>query len=375
MALSLQDKIGQLLIVGIQGHSLTSEEKKFLTDYRIGGVILFSRNFANIEQLHALTSEIHSLRKKIPEEIPFFISVDMEGGRVARFKDPFTVWPAMSKVGFFDSTSVGFKFAETMAQELSSVGVNLNFAPSLDILTNPKNSAIGDRAFGSDAEVVSKVGSSVVRGFIKGGVLPCAKHFPGHGNTLLDSHFDLPVEDATLDELRAREFAPFKKAFRARLDLVMTTHILYKQIDPEWPATLSSIFLTDILRGELGYRHLIITDDLDMKALRKLYSVEQIAVRALKAGAQILLYCNEPESPVLAIEGIRKAVQDGALSRTTIDQNFDAIIKLKAQRIADKAPLSLEEVKKILARQESKDLAMAIREGRLPVFPEGPKIE
>ena len=262
----------------------------------------------------------------------------MEGGRVARLKAPFTQWPAIQRLGQIDSTSVAFRFAMGMASELKAVGINLDFAPCVDVLTNPKNVLIGDRALSSDPEMVAKLGSALVRGFVKGGIIPCAKHFPGHGHTVIDSHLDLPVEDLDLKRLQDVELIPFKKVFRARLDMVMTAHIKFPKIDAEWPVTLSKTFIQDILRKEMRYRKVVVSDDLDMLALANHYAVEKIPVLALQAGCDILLYCNNFDHPQMAISAIEKALKDHHLTAKQIDESYNRVVSLKRDVLLDPDP-------------------------------------
>jgi beta-N-acetylhexosaminidase len=362
----MRQKIGATMIVGLQGTSLTAEETKFLVKENIGGVILFKRNFESPKQVFDLTAELRALAKQKPDKTPFLISVDQEGGRVARFRAPFTEWPPMAKVGAIDSATVAFKVAQTIAAELAAVGVNMDFAPSVDVLTNPANTVIGDRSLSSNAENVAKLGSAMVRGFIKAGVIPVAKHFPGHGNTLIDSHEELPVENKSLADLEACELEPFRRVIRARLDFVMSSHILFKNIDPDWPVSLSKIFLTDILRGSLRYRGLIISDDLDMKALTKHHAKGDIAVRALQAGTNVLLYCNEPDSPPIAIDAVEKAVRDGALVEQTISDNASAVVDLKRDLKLDSFVPKWEDSQAIIGADAHKKLADAVRSGTVP---------
>jgi len=187
--------IGQLFFIGLEGPALTSKEADFIVKNNIGGVTLFGRNLKTPIELHKLCSDLHNLKSRMPAKAPLFIAIDMEGGRVHRLKAPFTQWPSLGKVAALDSTSVAFKFANMMGIELKAMGINLDFAPCVDVLTNPKNILIGDRSLGEDPEYVAKMASALVRGYIKAGIVTCAKHFPGHGNTIIDSHEDLPVED------------------------------------------------------------------------------------------------------------------------------------------------------------------------------------
>jgi len=365
--MTIRQQIGQLMIIGLKGKSLEADEKKFISDNNIGGIILFSRNIEDPKQVHNLITEVQSLRHKMPDKVPLFVSVDMEGGRVARFKAPFTQWPPLAKLGDIDSPTLAFKFAETMGHELTSVGVNMDFAPCIDILTNPQNVLIGDRSLGSDPEIVAKLGSAIVRGYLKSDVIACAKHFPGHGNTLIDSHEDLPVEEATdLERLSSTELVPFKRCFRARLELLMTAHMKFPKIDPEWPVTLSEIFLKKILREELGYKQLVITDDLDMKALASYYDAEFIPVRALKAGADILLYCNDHSKPPLCLDAVQKAITDKVLDAAEISARVTKVLNLKKARIKRVDPLPLTEVSKILGHPDHLRLAKSISSGEVP---------
>ena len=360
------DKIGQLFMIGLGGKTLAANESEFIVKNNIGGVILFDRNLGTPQEVHKLCAEIQALRHKTKDKLPLFISIDMEGGRVARLKAPFTQWPAAQKLGALDSTSVAFRFSMAMGAELRACGINLDFAPCVDVLTNPKNTVIGDRALSTDPEQVAKMASAIVRGYIKAGVIPCAKHFPGHGHTLIDSHLDLPVEDADIERLRAVEMHPFKKVFRARIDMVMTAHIKFPNVDPEWPVTLSPLFIQQILRQELRYRGLVITDDLDMKALATHYDRDMIPVRALQAGCDILLYCNEPDRPPLALEAVRKAVNDGAVKTAQIDESYKRVLALKKDVLASPDPMPWAEAAKLIGHPDHVKLSKAIQEQKVP---------
>jgi beta-N-acetylhexosaminidase len=360
------DKIGQLFIIGIRDKVLTQDEAEFIIKNNIGGVILFARNLESPKQIHELTSSIQALRHKSRDKLPLFIGIDMEGGRVARLKAPFTQWPPLALLGKIDSTSLAFKYAMCMAAELKAVGINLDFAPCVDILTNPKNTVIGDRSLSADTEHVAKLGSALVRGYIKGGVIPCAKHFPGHGNTLVDSHEDLPVENTELARLRETEMVPFKKAFRARLDMVMTAHIKFPKVDPEWPVTLSEKFLHEILRGELRFRNLVVTDDLEMKALTKNFPPDQIPVRAIQAGCDLLLYCNNFDTPAIALEAVAKAVREHKLTAKQIDESYNRVVTLKRDVLSRPDPEDFDKSSAFVGHADHQRLAAAIKSGDIP---------
>ncbi len=361
----MKNLIGQHMMIGIAGTSLSQTEKKFITENDIGGVCLFARNVVEPQQIFSLCKELQDLRNSTVSRLPLFIAIDMEGGRVARLKAPFTQWPPLKKVGDLDSPTVAFQFAYDMGMELKAVGINVDFAPCVDVFTNPKNTVIGDRSLSSDPEKVGKLASALVRGYIKSGILPCAKHFPGHGNTLLDSHEDLPVESVDKKRLEDVELIPFKRSFRARLDLLMTAHITFDKVDAQWPVTLSETFLKKILREDLRYRGLIFTDDLDMKALAKNYDKADIPVRALKAGADILLYCNEPDSPPVAIESVLEALAQGSLQKSDLEVTYRRITDFKKQKLTH-LPTDFQSASKWIGHGDHKKLADAILQGSVP---------
>ena len=357
----MDELVGQQFIIGLSGEEITQEEARFIVENNIGGVVLFDRNLQSLEQIYKLIKDLQNLssKQKTKNPLPLFISVDMEGGRVHRLKAPFTIWPAVKNLGDINSSSIAFQFASQMGQELKAVGFNLNYAPCVDILTNPENKVIGDRAISSRAEVVTKLSSALVRGFVKAGILSCAKHFPGHGSTSVDSHFDLPVDQRSLRDLESQgDLLPFKKAIQSRVDMIMTAHIHFPEIDPKFPVTLSPFFIKNFLKQVLRFRGLVITDDLDMKALTKNFNEEDIPVFALKAGVHILLYCND--LPVKALESVRQAFKKGLIQPEVIHENFEKIQSVKIKKLKDQKPLGLEEVKKIVGSKEHIEFSKAL---------------
>lgn len=358
--------IGQLMLIGVSGPALTNDEKKFIVENNISGVVLFARNCVDPKQIHALCSEIQSLRHKMPDKAPLIIGIDMEGGRVHRLKPPFTQWPPLRRIGDLDAPTVAFYFANRMGQELNAVGINLDFAPCIDVFTNPENKVIGDRALSSDPMVVEKMASALVRGYIKSNVINCVKHFPGHGNTIADSHEELPIEEIDLKRLNDVELVPFKKAFRSKADMVMTAHIRFPKIDPEWPVTMSDLFLKTMIRDEMKFKGLIITDDLDMKALASHYDKDFIPVRSLQAGADMLLYCNEPDSPPVAIEAVTRALAQGQLNRTDLESIKKRILDFKKSKITQPDLLPFNESLKIIGHPDHLRVAESISKGIMP---------
>lgn len=332
--------LGQLVMTGIDGTSLRPEEAEFIQNENIGGVLLFSKNFESPAQLAELVNEIQKLR----DEYPLFVAVDHEGGRVVRFRNHFTQIPPMLDLTRTGSPKVVFHIAKIMAEELLSCGINVNLAPVCDVVTHPENQVIGDRAFGSDAETVSKYISSVIRGLQTNGVLACAKHFPGHGSTSKDSHFTLPIVKKTLEELREFEFHPFIKAIKSRVDFVMMAHLIVEGIDPDLPCTLSPKAY-EILRDELKFTKIIITDDMQMQAITDKYSVGEAAVMAINAGADIIEYRDFDQS-VQAYEAIKQAVKDKTLKSDQVKQKVDRIYEVKRANLADYKPNYIPDIQK-----------------------------
>src|ERR1044071_4504678 len=271
-----REKIGQLFMVGFLGTSVTSELASFIKQYKPGGVILFSRNLESIEQMVDLTNNLQAC---MPHS-PLLISIDQEGGRVSRLPKGFTIFPPCSLLGRANSTELAYAAAATIAKELRAVGVNMNMAPVLDVNSNPDNPVIGDRAFGTTPTVVCELGIATAAGLQDNGVVACGKNFPGHGDTNTDSHKELPVVEASRERLEAVEFPPFRRATAAGIATLMTAHVLYKALDDRLPATLSPDVMTHLLREQMGYDGVVLTDDLEMHAIVDHYGPGESAVRA-----------------------------------------------------------------------------------------------
>ena len=339
-------EIGQLVVSGISGTALSDEERQFLENENIGGVILFKENYESPAQLAELVNNIQQCRS----EYPLFICVDQEGGRVQRFKDGFTIVPSAQDVAKVDSPKICFHITKIMAEELSACGINVNFAPVCDVLTNEANKVIGDRAYGTDHDTVSKYISSVIRGLQTNGVLGAAKHFPGHGCTTKDSHFDLPLVKRSIEELRELEYQPFIKAVKSRVEFVMMAHLLVDAIDEELPTSLSPKAY-DILRNELRFTKLIITDDMEMKAITDRFGVEDAAVKAIAAGADIVEY-RSMEMAKQALEGLKEAKKTKTIKNEVFKDRLDRIRETKKTHLSTYNPIYIPEIsKKVNTRQ------------------------
>jgi beta-N-acetylhexosaminidase len=344
------DNFGQLLISGIQGTSLLPEEIEFIENEKLGGIIFFSHNFENPAQLAELVNSIQKLR----DEYPLFISVDQEGGRVMRFKNHFTQFPSMLDIASLDSPKLIFDVHQVLAKELSACGINLTFSPCCDILTNSENKVIGDRAFGRDAETVEKFISAAIRGLQTSGMLSCAKHFPGHGSSFKDSHFDLPLVKTTLEELREREVIPFIKASKSRVEFIMMAHLLVDALDTKLPTSLSPRAY-EFLRQETKFNKIVITDDMEMKAIADKYTIEESAVMALAAGTDMLLY-RFMDDAKKALGAIREAVKKKSLKRDEVLEKLVRVEKCKKENLSVYNPIYIPKISESFNTVESKKL-------------------
>ena len=333
-------QLGQLIFTGLSGLTLTEDEKKFIEKEDIGGVILFSKNYESPAQLAELVNSIQVLRK----EYPLFICTDHEGGRVVRFKTHFTQFPPMLEIAKLDSPKLVFEVATIMAEELLACGVNLNLAPVCDIWNNEQNKVIWDRAFGTDHETVSKFISSMIRGFETSGILSCAKHFPGHGNTLKDSHYDLPIVKKPLEQIKAEELQPFIKAVKARVDMIMMAHIIVEDIDPELPCSLSPK-AHQLLRGDLKYKGLILSDDMQMGAITAHRGTGEAAMMAIKAGSDLIEYRDMPEA-MLGLEGLKKAQKEKTIKPLEFQDRLNRVSEAKKNYFKEYKPIYVPDLEK-----------------------------
>jgi beta-N-acetylhexosaminidase len=323
---TLDELIGRLLFVGIPGPTLDAATQRTLEELHVGGVILFRRNVATPAQISALTAALHALPSRP------LVAIDHEGGRVQRLGEPFTQFPPAAAIGRARNPDLAHRVGYAMAVELASVGVDLSFAPVLDVNSNPRNPVIGDRAFGPDPELVSELGIALMRGLHGGGVLSCGKHFPGHGDTEKDSHLELPVVPRSRAELEQTELVPFRAAIAAGIPMLMSAHVLYPALDTEHPATLSRAILTDLLRGELHFDGVVASDDLHMHALVNHGSIGEAAIASLRAGADALLACQELERAVEVFAAIQNATVKGPLDTSLISAAAARVERLRARR-------------------------------------------
>ena len=324
--MTLDEKIGQMLIISVTGTSLNSTTKNNLTKYKPGGVILFANNLAD----YNTTIQFVDNMKKT-SSIPLIVSIDQEGGKVQRLTSITgklaTNIPPMFSLGKMDDTNLSYSVGTVIAEELRVFGFNMDFAPVLDVLSSEDSKVIGTRSFGTDPNLVSKMGISLAKGLESKGVIAVYKHFPGHGATETDSHYDLPVLSKTKAELYDKDFIPFQKAIQNDAKVIMIGHLAVPNITGDkTPASLSKVLITDILKKEMGYKGLVITDALNMGALSKNYTEKQIYEMAINAGVDILLM---PKSPESAIKYIKQSIKEGKIKESQINESVRKILMLK----------------------------------------------
>jgi beta-N-acetylhexosaminidase len=323
----LRRACGQLLSVGMDGTEAPAEILARVAASEVGGVMLFRPNIASAGQVAGLVA---TLRAAAPAELPLLVSVDQEGGLVQRLRGFCTDWPDMLSVGAAGDLGRTEQVGQALGEELAALGIGWDFAPVLDVHTNPANPVIGNRAFGVNPEAVSAHGLAFWRGLRRAGVVGCGKHFPGHGDTRADSHLEMPVVDHDLPRLRAVELAPFGAAARAGMEAFMTAHVVYPALDAEQPATLSRRILTDLLRGELGFRGVIVSDDLGMKAVADRHPIDELAVGCIEAGADHLLVREPVARQVAAFEALVRAAEAKADFRARVVESAARMATLKA---------------------------------------------
>ncbi len=352
----LDEMTGQMIITGFKGTRLPKNTALALEEKRIGGVVLFRENIKSAKQVRRLAEDIYSATG---DPLPF-MAVDHEGGRVFRLEPPFTQFPPLRFLGNSGSDDLAFRMGRAISGELRAVGFNLDFAPVMDVDSNPDNPIIGDRSIGGDPGLVSRMGLALIKGIEAGGVLACVKHFPGHGDTSVDSHKELPVVDASLDVLKKRELAPFREAVSAGVDMIMTAHVKYPALDRYHPATLSGAITDKLLRQEMGFKGAVISDDLEMKALSDMLPIEDIAFMAVRSGVDILLIGHDPQIAERARKALVFAVKNNALAFRRIYEANSRILRLKEKLKNNFSLPSIEKTGKIVGAEEHQKLAQEI---------------
>lgn len=342
--LTLEEKVGQVLIAHFHGSTANDEAKELVTKTCIGGVIYYtwSNGLTDPKQVAELSLGLQKLAQQSRLKIPLFISIDQEGGKVNRLNQGFTAFPANQMVGKSGNVIFAEKVALAIGSELRSVGINVNFAPVLDVNSHPKNPIVGQRSFGTDPTTVARFGLAALKGYQQAGIINSVKHFPGHGDVEIDSHMDLPVVKKSLDEIKKCELVPFVKCAN-EADMVMTGHLLVPALDPVHCATLSKTTI-NFLRDETGFEGVVITDSLVMRGVLKNNTIDEVALQALNAGCDVLLLGGKAlldshtdlELHLQDIQRIHQslvvAVKTGRLAEERLNEAVKRILDLKERR-------------------------------------------
>jgi beta-N-acetylhexosaminidase len=351
----LRRHAGRLVIAGFNGQSVPDDLRRLVAEFDLGGVIFFSRNIVEPAQVAELSREAAALAR----DWPFWISVDQEGGRVARLRAPFTEWPPAITLGRSGNEALAARFASALAAELRAVGINLDYAPVLDVHTNPANPVIGDRALAERPEDAATLGAAVIRALQEAGIAACGKHFPGHGDTALDSHEALPVIEHERRRLEAVEFVPFVRAVAEGVAMIMTAHVLVPALDPDRIASFSPLVVTETLKQRLGFDGMVVSDDLGMKAVSATTSLPDATVAALAAGCDAVLLCNSTaDEQASAIEAVIRAAEDGVLAASRLDDAFARQRRVKERFLGfPRAAVALDVVGSLEHRMIAEEMA------------------
>ena len=344
--LSLQEKIGQMIIIGMDTNYITDRIKDMILKYKIGGIILYRKNFNTYQDMLKLIKNLKDLNRK--NKIPLFIAIDQEGGRVNRMPREIKNLPSANQIAITGGEELVRASANITGQILRKSGFNLNFSPVLDIKRFENNHAIGDRSFGSDKEEVAKFGITAMKELQKNKVISAIKHFPGHGATKQDSHNFLPVINEKIEKLEKEDMYPFEQAIKNGADVVLVGHLLIKNITGIYPASLSRKFIAKYLRMKYRYNGVIITDDLKMKAIKVLYGTKLSVRKAFEAGNDIIVFRYNNKKEVEVIEQIISLVKKGKIKENRINKSVKRIIDLKNKyEISDTEEIQGIEIEKV----------------------------
>ncbi len=351
-ALSNEQLTGQRLMAGFNGTGLNNDLMFLIDTLKIGGIILFSRNLANPDQIKELCMSVREYALKCGQP-PLFISIDQEGGQVARLKKPFTQFPGNPDIKNEEDAR---HFAEITASELKNVGINMNMAPVLDVVFDATKSIMKKRSFGYDPELVSKLGIKVIEHLQQNRIMAVAKHFPGIGRTVLDSHIEMPALDVDLKTLESSDLLPFAEAIKHGVSGIMLSHILYNKIDNKWPASLSIRIAKDLLRGSMGFNGIVMTDDLDMEAIKSNHDIKTVIKQILLADIDIVLICHKGPNIEIAYEKILKEFNDSKNIKDRGKESVRRILKIKQRNIGNFYSYTIKERGRINFRNYASQL-------------------
>ncbi len=340
-------------MVGVDGYTNDTHSTELIENYHVGGFIVLGENVKDTQQVLNL---VNSLKRTNAgqQAIPLFIGIDEEGGRITRMPPGFVRIPTNKTIGWVNDSDFSYRVGSLLGERVKSFGFNIDFAPVLDINSNPKNPVIGDRSFSANPQTVTQLGIQTLHGMQSQDVIPVIKHFPGHGDTSVDSHVGLPVVNKDLPTLRNFELIPFREAINDKAEVVMIAHILLPKIDKENPASMSQTVISQILRKELGFSGVVITDDMTMGAIVENYDITKAAVKSVNAGSDIILVCHNFEKETAVIQALRQAVKDNVISESTVDNSVYRILALKQKYGLKDGQITSIDVQKI--NSDTKDV-------------------
>lgn len=349
--LSVSEKVGQLIMAGMDGTEVDEAAKELIRTYNVGGFIFYSTNIKKENEAVQLFNDLKQLNAQQKSGVPLFMSVDEEGGKVSRMPSTLKKIPSAKKVGDTKNEQLATQIGKMIGDQLQSFGLNMDYAPVLDVNSNPKNPVIGDRAYGNEINIVSQMGIAVMKGLQQKNIIPVVKHFPGHGDTAVDSHIGLPIVNHNLKRLRQLELVPFKQAIAKGADAVMIAHILMPEIDNSAPASFSSIIIHDLLREELGFTGVVISDDMTMGAITEHYDMGEAAVKFIQAGGNVVLVGHGKENIQSAAKALTDAVQQGEITSQMLNERVTQVLQLKQKyKLTDHQQATGPDVKQINER-------------------------
>lgn len=349
-AMTLDEKLGQLLLVGYSSHD---QAEKMISEHKVGGIVLFSRNFDNFDQLYQITKQLNEYNQV--SSLPLWIALDEEGGTVTRLPSGKTPIPGAREVGSHGDAELTETVGWIIGREMAAAGANLDFAPVVDIVDNPENAFMLRRSYGNTPQEVSEHGTAFLKGLQQIGVQGCAKHFPGHGATAVDSHLDMPVIHSTLEEWIEKDAMPFQAMIDTGVEMIMVGHLAFPQVDPSnLPASMSSVFLQEHLRDRMGYEGLIITDDIEMQGYPQGSHRKEAVITSFLAGIDLFAIGHRPQTQLEVLEALREGVETGRITEERINESLIRIIRTKAK--LEKIPqFSLEEAREVFGSEQHRE--------------------
>ncbi|ANE45786.1 hypothetical protein SY83_05150 [Paenibacillus swuensis] len=349
--MTTEQKLGQMVLVGLKGATAQSDAEEMMNKYHVGGFILYKDNINNAKQTLGLLNQLKQMNRN--HGVPLWLSLDQEGGLVSRMPREFTETPAAADISRYDDPNYTYAIHQAIGEEVASLGFNMDFAPVLDINSNPDNPVIGQRSFGTTVEKVIRHGSQAMKGISSKGVVPVIKHFPGHGDTSVDSHLELPVVNKSLEELEAFEIRPFADAIQHQADVVMVAHLLLPKVDSKAPASLSKKMITGLLREKLKFKGVVITDDMTMGGIVKHHEIGKAALQSVQAGSDIVLIGHDYTMQKRVLEALKQGMQSGVLTERMVDERVYRILKLKHKYgLADQKtePVNVSEINRKISK-------------------------